>query len=84
MDGRNLLVTTPTASGKTLVALIANEHHNERIKGCLPYSVTCLNYGKISRLSHFGRVGIFDRKIKLRLQAAITVQLDESWPRLTL
>ncbi len=45
LEGKNLLVTTPTASGKTLIAMmVCNKNNRKRAKGYLSYSIKGISY----------------------------------------
>ncbi|MGI0001994.1 MAG: DEAD/DEAH box helicase, partial [Nitrososphaeraceae archaeon] len=71
LDGRNLLVTTPTASGKTLVALIAAM--NIIMKGLRVVYLTPLRALTTEKFQDFRileELELFDRKIKVKVASS--------------
>lgn len=71
LDGRNLLVTTPTASGKTLVALIAAM--NILMKGLRVVYLTPLRALTTEKFQDFRileELELFDRRIKVKVASS--------------
>lgn len=71
LDGRNLLVTTPTASGKTLVALIAAM--NILMKGLRVVYLTPLRALTTEKFQDFRileELKLFDRRIKVKVASS--------------
>lgn len=71
LDGRNLLVTTPTASGKTLVALIAAM--NIIMKGLRVVYLTPLRALTTEKFQDFRileELELFDRRIKVKVASS--------------
>ena len=71
LDGRNLLVTTPTASGKTLVALIAAM--NVLTKGLRVVYLTPLRALTTEKFQDFRileELELFDRRIKVKVASS--------------
>jgi helicase len=71
LDGRNLLVTTPTASGKTLVALIAAV--NIIMKGLRVVYLTPLRALTTEKFQDFRileELELFDRRIKVKVASS--------------
>src|SRR6187402_1973360 len=63
LDGRNLLITTPTASGKTLVALIAAINIiNKGFKVVYLTPLRALTTEKFQDFRVLEKLGPFDRK----------------------
>lgn len=64
LDGKNILITTPTASGKTLIAILAaikSLLKNKKVVYLTP--LRALAYEKYQEFSNLDKSGIFSKKI---------------------
>ena len=68
LDGSNVLVTTPTASGKTLIAILAAIKSLEKDKKVVYFTpLRSLAYEKFTDFNEIDKSKIFSRKIKIRI-----------------
>lgn len=68
LDGSNVLVTTPTASGKTLIAILAAIKSLEKDKKVVYLTpLRSLAYEKFTDFNEIDKSKIFSRKIKIRI-----------------
>lgn len=68
LDGSNVLVTTPTASGKTLIAILAAIKSLEKGKKVVYLTpLRSLAYEKFTDFNEIDKSKIFSRKIKIKI-----------------
>ncbi len=68
LDGSNVLVTTPTASGKTLIAILAAIKSLEKDKKVVYLTpLRSLAYEKFTDFNEIDKSKIFSRKIKIKI-----------------
>ncbi len=68
LDGSNVLVTTPTASGKTLIAILAAIKSLEKDKKVVYLTpLRSLAYEKFTDFNEIDKSKIFPRKIKIKI-----------------
>jgi helicase len=93
LDGRNLLITTPTASGKTVIALIAAMNILKKgLKVVYLTPLRALTTEKFQDFRIFEELGLFGREIKVKVassdysssgrelaQADVIVLTNEKW-----
>ena len=71
LDGRNLLITTPTASGKTVIALIAAMNILKKgLKVVYLTPLRALTTEKFQDFRIFEELGLFEREIKVRVASS--------------
>ena len=69
LDDTSLLITTPTASGKTLIAILAaikTLEKNKKVVYLTP--LRALAYEKFLEFASINKSGIFSKKIKVKKQ----------------
>jgi helicase len=68
LEGSNILVTTPTASGKTLIAMLAAIKAIEKNKKVVYLTpLRALAYEKFLDFSSIDKSGIFSKKVKIKI-----------------
>jgi helicase len=71
LDGRNLLITTPTASGKTVIALIAAMNILKKgLKVVYLTPLRALTTEKFQDFRIFEELGLFEREIKVKVASS--------------
>src|SRR5215216_4746593 len=71
LDGRNLLITTPTASGKTMIALIAAMNILKKgLKVVYLTPLRALTTEKFQDFRIFEELGLFEREIKVKVASS--------------
>ncbi len=68
LEGSNILITTPTASGKTLIAILAaikSLEKNKKVVYLTP--LRALAYEKFIDFTNIDKSGIFSKKIKIKI-----------------
>ena len=71
LDGRNLLITTPTASGKTMIALIAAMNILKKgLKVVYLTPLRALTTEKFQDFRIFEELDLFERKIKVKVASS--------------